>query len=330
MERYKLPLRRGQRPAFDDLPAAHRRRVFDVDYAWVRGLQGGELFFTRSGWAIADSLLPQHWFDEGQYRKAGRALAGATSAVYHVPVAHPRRGRFGLVVKFSRFAQVVGLTVVGRSAGFGWPEGLLDAAEFVDPFSEFANVQHLRTCARGRVRTKHPLAIYCPAAHYPAWQLGRDSCQMALLERALAGDQASLTSCPRTGFERERIYVLVYQWIDGVDLEEAARHGVVTPDEMEQFTQSVAASVLACGFAVLDHKPRHIILRRTRAGDWLRRGREWVWALVDYELLIPVWAPTVVDSPDRPQPVPPTLGLRPAIEKPGGAGGVAGAQDRMN
>jgi hypothetical protein len=298
MERYVFPLYRGRRPGFDALPASHRRRVFDVDYAWVRGLQGGEMFFTRHGWAIADALLPEHWFDEGQYRQVGRALAGATGAVYHVPVAHPRRARFGLVVKFSRFAQDVGLTVVGSGAGFGWPEGLLDTAAFADPFSEFANVQRLR--ARGRVRTKRPLAIYCPAAHYPAWQLGREPCHMALVERALVGDQAMLTNCPCTELERERIYILVYQWIDGIDLEEAARHGAVTRGEMEQFTQSVAASVLACGFAVLDHKPRHIILRQTRCGDWLRCGRDWAWALVDYELLIPVSAPTGADAPVHP------------------------------
>ena len=289
MERFRLRKHRGRRPSFDALPAAQRRRAFGVDYAWVRGLQGGELFFTRQGWAIAESLLPEQWFDDERYRRVGRALPGATAAIYHVPIRHPRRSRYGLVVRFSRFAQDVGFTYSDASTRFGWPDERLPAAAFNDPFSEFGLLHQLRQASHGRIRTKHPLLIYCPCTHYESWRLGRDPRRVIAGRHRLALDQEHVTDCPRITLEPERLYILVYQWIDGVDLERAGLDQSLPVEMVETFTREVAQTLLSTGFAVLDHKPRHIILRVNRTGsDWLRRHEEWSWALIDYELLVSV------------------------------------------
>ena len=51
----------------------------------------------------------------------------------------------------------------------------------------------------------------------------------------------------------------------------------------------IALAVLAAGFAVLDHKARHVIVRPDRrTGGLLTRRGELVYALIDYELLVPV------------------------------------------
>ncbi len=287
MERYQLRFLRRRRPEFDELPAGHRRTAFGVDYAWVRGLQGGEIFFTRHGWAIAESLLPEFWYDEERYRRVGQALTAGTGAVYHVPMAHPRRARFGLVVKFCRFGQNVGLTVVGRGANFDWSRDLLEGAEFSDPFSEFGHLQVLRNRAHGRIRTKRPLAIYCPAAHYPAWQLGRTTSTRWCTNLRLADDQAGVHDHPRIQLEWERVYILVYQWIDGIDLAQAERGGWFDAATVASLTRATARELFACSFAVLDHKPSHIIVRPDRRANWLRHHNDLAWALVDYELLVP-------------------------------------------
>jgi hypothetical protein len=288
MERYNLRLARGKRPAFNDVPAHHRRRVFGVDYTWVQGQAGGEMFFTRHGWAIAESILPQRWFDKGRYCSEGEALVGGTGAVYHLPVRHPVRPIFSVVVKFCRFAQHLGVTALASGEQFGWPRDLINSAGFLDPFSEFANVLTLRERAHGRVRTKHPLAIYCPPSRYSEWQLGRDPTQRWSLEATVDADQAQVQDCPRIRLEWERVYVLLYQWIEGIDLEEAVRNSQVSEATMMELTRLAAREVVQCGFAVLDHKPRHVIVRPSESRHWLDFHGGVSWALVDYELLVPL------------------------------------------
>ena len=65
-----------------------------------------------------ESLLPEHWFVGRRFSKVGRPLLGATGAVYRVPVPHPAREDFAVVVKFSRFCQSVGITAVDPNLKF--------------------------------------------------------------------------------------------------------------------------------------------------------------------------------------------------------------------
>lgn len=58
---------------------------------------------------------------------------------------------------------------------------------------------------------------------------------------------------------------------------------------MIDWTQQVAAALRQLGWVVLDHKPRHLILRQQQRArsPLLRRGAP-VLGLVDYELLFPI------------------------------------------
>lgn len=291
-EFYDLTLQRGRRPAFDAAPARHRRRVHDVDYIAVRGMQGGDLYCTREGWAVAESLLPAVWYDDQRFRTVGRALPGATGSVYRVPAPHPVRRDMGLVVKFCRFGQDVGLTVLGDAAGFPWPAKLLDDAQFLGPFEEFAAIGRLRAqVATGRapvVRTKRPLAIYCPPARHPLWELGRAHHLYARQAAALDADQRRRPEQPPVAYDPERLYVLLYQWVHGIDAEEAARHGALSNAAMVELSHAVARDVAAHGFAVLDHKPRHVIVRPQRDGRLVSHRGRTAYAVIDYELLVPL------------------------------------------
>jgi hypothetical protein len=291
-EFYDLTFQRGRRPAFDAAPARHRRRIHDVDYLAVRGMQGGDLFVTREGWTVAESLLPAVWYDDQRFRTLGRALPGATGSVYRVPAPHPVLRDMGLVVKFCRFGQDVGLTVLGDATGFPWPATLLADAQFLGPFEEFAAIARLRAqvvAGRGPVvRTKRPLAIYSPATRHALWELGRTDHLYAHQAAVLAADQRGRPEQPPVAYDPERLYVLIYQWVDGVDAEEAARHGAISPAAMVDLSHAVARDVAAHGFAVLDHKPRHIIVRPGRDGRLLTHRGRTVYAVIDYELLVPL------------------------------------------
>mgnify|MGYP000487922688 CR=1 FL=1 len=292
MEHYQLNVHRGRRPAFDEAPEALRRMAFGVDYLAIRGLQGGEFYFTRAGWALAPAILPRVWFDNDRFRRIGKALIKATGSVYLMPIRHPARGSLGMVVKFCRFGQSVGCT--------HFEPGLLPEAvtpmfygpEFSGPFEEFghlARLQAFRGPGGARIRTKTPLGIYCPPTHFAPWQLGRRESEMWRYDYALANEQAAIPPERRIAHHWERVYILLYRWIEGVDLEEAGRNNLVTEEAVRAFTIGVGRELYDAGFAILDHKARHIIVRPDpETGHLLlHRGRT-AYALIDYELLLPV------------------------------------------
>jgi len=289
MEGFDLSLGKGQKPLFDDAPARFRRQISGVDYLHLKGRQSGDLYITRSGWPVASSILPERWFTGAQFSKPGQALAGATGAVYRVPVAHPVRSNFALVVKFSRFGQDVGLTVVGRDlnedADF---MSRVDHAEFLPPFEEFGNLMRLRAQCRGHFVTQAPLAIYSPPTRYLAWQLGRKGHLQSTYSHRLLASQRPSEENAKLDYDWERIYILLYRWMDGIDAEQAFGAGLISETRMIDWTLQVAAVIRQLGWVVLDHKPRHLILRQQKKArsPLMRRGAP-VLGLVDYELLFP-------------------------------------------
>lgn len=296
MEGFDLKFRRSRKPGFDEVPPMHRRRLLGVDYVHLRGLQGGDLFVTRWGWPLAESLLPDRWFVGQRFCKVGRALAGATGAVYHVPVPHPRCSRLGLVVKFSRFAQDVAVTLLDEELHHNpLVRRHLDNAQFLDPFTEFANLIALRSSPGPRVFTCQPLGIYSPPTRYADWELGRSAGRFShACDQLLAAQAPNLGQSP-IAYDPERIYVLLYRWIEGIDTEEACRRQWLGEEAMQTLSEHVRRTLLHKGFLVLDHKPKHVIVRPRRQQQtrefpvMLRERSGWpLWAVIDYELLLPI------------------------------------------
>jgi hypothetical protein len=288
LEQFDFRLHPHRRQSFDAAPHALRRRVFGVDYLQLRGRQSGDLLVTRHGWPVLESIVPSQWFVGERLRKIGRQLAGATGAVYRVPVPHRACSRFALVVKFSRFTQEA-LVSIAPDEVLDWEErDRIAASEFLSPFEELAHVERLRAQAGACVPTKAPLAIYSPATRYLDWQLGRRSHRRWWYDRVLAEDQAAQPEGLRVVYEWERMYILLYRWIDGIDAESAYQQGYLTEPELWDLSRGARQDLRRLGWDVLDHKPRHLIVRPAAGAGGLlcRRGRT-LWALVDYELLVP-------------------------------------------
>jgi hypothetical protein len=287
MEGFDSSLGRGIKPDFDEAPARFRRRIGGVDYLHLRGRQNGDLYVTRHGWPVLSSVLPERWFTGEQFRKPGQALAGATGAVYRVPVAHPANKRFALVVKFSRFGQDVGITVADELGTNKKFMAQVDHAEFLPPFEEFAQLERLRGQCGGCFATKAPLAIYSPPTRYLAWQLGRKNHLQWTYRRQLSASQEDDLSSTKVEYDWERIYILLYRWMDGVDLEQAHAAGLVSEQQMIGWTRRAAEDLAGFGWMVLDHKPRHLIVRPIgKKRGILRRHDRPVLGLIDYELLV--------------------------------------------
>lgn len=290
MERYDWTFGRGTWIEFDRTPPDSRLRLFDVDYVRLRGMQSGDLFVTRLGWPLVQCLTPERWFVDQRFNRVGRALAGATGAVYRVPVEHPTARDFALVVKFCRFGQDTLVTAMDLSAQTK-PELQIrfTAAEFLSPFEEFGNIMKLRQTARWRIRTKRPLAIYAPPTRYLPWELGRKSHLQNMHSMRLLNNQASQPAHRRVDYDWERMYVLLYGWIDGIDIVQAAQIGTLGEQDVQPMSEHVRQVIMDQGWVVLDHKPTHVIVRPRPGGPGIihYHGQP-IWALVDYELLFPI------------------------------------------
>jgi len=139
-----------------------------VDYIHTVTETCGDLYLTSEGFAHAEHLQPDNWYDLEWFRKHREVLEG-TGAVYASP-SKPIDGEcLVLVVKFSRVGQKVPIeTKVIRD---------LLLCEFNGPFEEFALVEELRHSRRGpeglAVKTQIPLAIYVPPDEWQPSQTGR-------------------------------------------------------------------------------------------------------------------------------------------------------------
>jgi hypothetical protein len=273
---------------FDELPPDLRVRVFGVDYAHVRPPEGGDLYLTRYGWPYLAQLLPANWYQDRWYAESGERLPGSTGHAYHVLTRPVGGKRADLVVKFSRVAQDVPLTIA-TSFPDAVPPEVLANARFNSPWEEFGLVMELR---RGgfdpkglRVLTQHPLAILAPPEQYALWQLGRSEGSFLQHDRLLAEDQENAVRAIE--LDIRRIYAVVYQWIKGCDAQEFFEAGDLGAEDFRGFTPRVIGELEQSGYRVLDNKPKHFILRKRSGDGKILRGRDGraTYALVDFELL---------------------------------------------
>ena len=83
-----------------------------------------------------------------------------------------------------------------------------------------------------------------------------------------------------------RDYIVIYEWIDGIDAAEAARSGLLTEDRMVGLTLDADERLKQKGYAVRDRKPHHVIVRPRKNGRLAQTKRDGIlYALIDYELL---------------------------------------------
>ena len=289
MERFDFSFRKGRKPSFADVPVAYKRRLFDVDYIHLKGRQNGDFFVTPHGWSVMESLLPEHWFVGKRFSKVGRPLLGATGSVYRVPVPHPGRPDFSIVVKFSRFCQSVGITAVDPNLRFSQEKiDRIKSSHFLSPFEEIGNLCKLRRAAGLDIPTMAPLAVYCPAARYLDWQLGREGYLKAIHSRRLLDSQDGVPQEGKVDYEWERQYILLYRWLGGTDAERAVDKGFISESQMITLGREAQSLMEHHGWEVMDHKPRHVIIRLRRNDRLARRKGNLLWGLVDYELLYPM------------------------------------------
>ena len=273
---------------FDDVPTKYIVSAFGVKYVHLSPREGGDLYITSFGWPLVEQLLPNNWYHDKWYYQNGQKLLGATSQVYRVN-SKPINGiSADLVVKFSRVAQDVPLIVNTTFPDNISPEDLA-AARFNSPMEEFGLLMELRNnCRRNgnkRMYTQKPYAIYVPPEEVKLWQLGRDESRFRMHKRKLLESQNDVVKAIELDIKRQ--YVLLYGWIKGKDAQLMNQDNLMDKKELEQLTIRVINELKENGYRVLDNKPKHFILRKSKNKKELIREKDdkLIYGLIDFELL---------------------------------------------
>src|ERR1019366_4971344 len=131
-----------------------------------------------------------------------------------------------------------------------------------------------------RIRNQLPLAIYVPSERLQLWQTGRSEDKI----------RAKVTRHPGVEIDILRQYVVLFEWIKGLDAVETSELFRLDDRACAGFlaraTSLVTHELWQKGYRVVDMKPAHIILRPGPNKSLLReRNGQFAYALVDYELL---------------------------------------------
>jgi hypothetical protein len=246
-----------------------------VDYLWLKTPGGGDLYLTRFGRPFKAELDPANWHAPDWFSDNRRRLPG-TSVIFKLHTRPVRGVSLDIVARYSRVGETVPIDTLTLCRNIH--------AEFNSPFEEFARVMELRAASalpnRKRILTKRPLAIYAPGERLELWQTGRSESKF----------EAKLARHPGAGLDILRQYILVYGWIDGLNIRQAADWLCLTGARREELlegaTLRAAQDLENYRFRMLDMKPEHVILRVRADGSLLRRqDGELAYGLVDYELL---------------------------------------------
>ncbi len=258
-------------------PGSTFLRIMGVNYVHLKTSDGGDLYLTEYGLPFREHLKPENWYEEMYFRKSRQRLEG-TSAVYRVPtrpVSGYKCPSIDLVVKWSRVGQDVPLDTFTLHKTIN--------AEFNTPFEEFSLVEELRQGSHGpeelRIPMQKPLAIFAPPERMQLWQTGRS-------REKIVGKVARH---PGIEIDILRSYILLYAWVKGLNTVETF---VSMPwdtqrqiQEQQAILKKVNVDLEKKGFMVADNKPTHIILRPRRGEPRKQRDGQFLYGLVDYELL---------------------------------------------
>ena len=276
----------SERYTFDKVPNESRVKIYGVQYILIADETGNEFYVTREGWRLRDNLHAENWYNDQRFAKEGERLVEGTGHVYRMPTTNRHGNQTDLVVKFSRFAEAVPLHVAKT-----FPDKMpadVGSAEFNDPFQEFGLLVDLRNGRFGpaeiQIKTKHPVAIFSPAARVAPWRLGRAKGRFERHRREI--DNHSDEAFAKIDFDYERQYIYLFAWVKGENAADYMKEGKLGEKETRALTKRVESELKQKGFKVLDHKPSHIILREDSHGELLRHDGELVYALVDFELLM--------------------------------------------
>ena len=246
-------------------------RILNVNYAHKKYDNGDDLYVTEYGLPFFNLLDPNNFLiDKEWFRNNSMRLSGS-GTTYKVMTKRVDNRSRNIVIKYNRMGQEV-------PGAERWQE--LGNAEFNSPFEEFSLVmelKHTKNETPGNVITQKPLAIYVPVKRIELERTGRIKYKL----------QSKLETHRRyVELDIFRAYVVIYEWINGIDAAHACDEEVIDEVLMMKLTSEVEEEMRLNGFVTRDNKPHHIIIRPDKNGGLKKdRSGNVLRAVIDYELL---------------------------------------------
>jgi hypothetical protein len=245
-------------------------KIFGTDYLHLQSENGDDLYVTKYGMPFVHDLYPCGFLTDGSWFDRNAVRLSGSGFTYKVKTKGNGRRGVEVVIKYNRMGQDIPVTDDSDD---------LSGAEFNSPFEEFALVMELRDSryeSHGRIITQKPFAVYVPSEKVELWRTGRKESKM----------QAKLEVHKDVELDMFRSYVMIYEWVKGIDAARAFEEGLLEENQMVALTLRAEKEMGTKGFRVKDRKPHHIIVK-PRADGTLARNRQenLLYAVVDYELL---------------------------------------------
>lgn len=245
--------------------------IFGVHYLHASLPDESDIYLTRFGAHLLDYFVPPEFLTDKQSFKEHAVKLEGTSATYKIVADARGKPDKAFVVKWNR---------MGRTIPADDESDEFTGAEFNSPFEEFSLVTELRDANKVRdkvVITQRPLAIYVPAKRNELWRTGREEYVMKAKQSKHENEIA---------LDMFRDYIVVYEWIEGIDAVVAVRNGVLEEHQMVSLTLDADDRLRNLGYRVRDRKPHHVIVRPRNNGALAHTPQHGVlYALIDYELL---------------------------------------------
>jgi hypothetical protein len=246
-------------------------KILNVNYAHKRFKNGDDLYVTSYGLPYFEHLDPHNFLTDDEWFENNSIRLSGSSTTYKVSTKTIGNVSKDIVIKYNRMGQEI--------PGSEEMDGL-GSAEFNSPFEEFSLVMELKQAGNdspGTVLTQKPLAIFVPSKRIDLWRMGR-------IEYKL---QPKLETHKReVELDMFRAYVVIYEWIEGIDAAQACTEGIIDEEQMVIFTREAEKQMRLRGFVTRDSKPHHVIIRPDKRGVLQKdESGNAIRAVIDYELL---------------------------------------------
>ncbi|MBN2440256.1 MAG: hypothetical protein JXJ04_02895 [Spirochaetales bacterium] len=229
-----------------------------------------DLYITQYGFPFHENLKPENFLTDNEWYKKNSIRLSGTSCTYKVKTKRVNNIDLDIVIKWNRMGQ----DIPGSENSDEF-----HGAAFNSPFEEFSLVMELRKTkyeSAGKIITQKPLGIYVPSEHIELWQMGRRKDKI----------QKKIDKHKDIELDMFRSYIVIYEWVKGIDVTQAHTKGIISDKEMESLTLMAEKEIEEKGFIVRDRKPHHIIIRHNKNGEiYTDREGKILYALIDFELL---------------------------------------------
>jgi len=246
--------------------------ILDLSYRHLIFDSGDEIYLTDHGLAVWQNLLPENFWTDKDWFQANSERQRGSGDVYKIRTKPIGMRQLDIVLKWNR----MGTDVPGETYD---EKSKLENARFLSPFEEFQLLQELKAGLRytpGVFDLQVPMAIYVPATKEDSVSLGRRDYLMSFIQKKHKED---------VGIDFDRNYAVIYQWLEGINIVQAYKKGVVREQDIQELLEKAEIEMRDSGFLIADHKAEHLIVKLIDSNVQRDRNGNIMYGYVDYELL---------------------------------------------